>query len=100
MLYLTDSVWFPRFSPARPQVVPCPFLAISQSGGILRRARRFCHAERLKMSDQKKDDELDQVSGGVISNPITPIDPGPKRPPTHPIAPVDPIGGKKSNPVG
>jgi hypothetical protein len=52
------------------------------------------------MSDQKKDEELDQVSGGVESNPIDPINPGPKWPPTHPVAPIDPIGGKKSNPVG
>jgi hypothetical protein len=50
------------------------------------------------MSDQKKDEELDQVSGGATTHPL-PVNP-PIGPPTHPVAPVDPIGGKKSNPVG
>ncbi|HLY00922.1 MAG TPA: hypothetical protein VKR56_00345 [Candidatus Cybelea sp.] len=52
------------------------------------------------MSDQKKDEELDQVSGGASTHPI-PIDPiHPGAPPTHPGHPTDPIGGKKTNPVG
>lgn len=56
------------------------------------------------MSDEKKpiqDEELDKVSGGVGTHPI-PIDPiRPGAPPTHPGGPVtDPIGGRKSNPVG
>jgi hypothetical protein len=56
------------------------------------------------MSDEKKpiqDEELDKVSGGVGTHPI-PIDPiRPGQPPTHPGGPItDPIGGKKSNPVG
>jgi bacteriocin-like protein len=56
------------------------------------------------MSDEQKqleDEELDQISGGVSSHPYPrdPIRPG--VPPTHPGGPVtDPIGGKKSNPVG
>jgi hypothetical protein len=55
--------------------------------------------ERLKMSDQKKDDELDQVSGGRASTPL-PIDPiKPIAPPSHPIMPGNPIKDK-SNPVG
>lgn len=45
------------------------------------------------MSDQKKDQELDVVSGGALTNPIVPVLP-PLKPPTHPI------GGAKSNPVG
>jgi hypothetical protein len=50
------------------------------------------------MSDQKKDEELDQVSGGRSTNPI-PIDPiRPPMPPTHPIDPGDPIK-EKSNPI-
>ncbi|HLY01410.1 MAG TPA: hypothetical protein VKR56_02830 [Candidatus Cybelea sp.] len=51
------------------------------------------------MNDQKKDAELDNVSGGAVTNPVHPVDP-PYRPPTHPTAPNDPVGGKKSNPVG
>jgi hypothetical protein len=50
------------------------------------------------MSDQKRDQELDQVSGGVPSTPIIPILP-PDKPPTHPIIPGAPIKGK-TNPVG
>jgi hypothetical protein len=53
------------------------------------------------MSDQKKDEELDQVSGGHESHPI-PIDPIQGEPPTHPgpgLGPRDPIS-RPSNPVG
>jgi hypothetical protein len=51
------------------------------------------------MSDQKKDEELDQVSGGRATNPL-PIDPlKPVEPPTHPIMPGDPIKSK-TNPTG
>jgi hypothetical protein len=50
------------------------------------------------MSDQKKDEELDDVSGGFGTTPI-PIDP--IRPPgqTHPHGPELPIT-RPSNPVG
>lgn len=56
------------------------------------------------MTDDKKpiqDEELDKVSGGAGTHPI-PIDPiRPGQPPTHPGQPLpDPIGGRKSNPVG
>lgn len=55
------------------------------------------------MSDEKKpvqDEELDNVSGGVMSHPL-PIDPiRPGQPPTHPGLPTDPIGGRKSHPGG
>jgi hypothetical protein len=47
------------------------------------------------MSDQEKDEEVDKVSGGIESHPM-PIHFKPKPPPT---TPVDPIGGKKSDPV-
>jgi hypothetical protein len=50
------------------------------------------------MSDQKQDQELDRVSGGIQSTPIIPIFP-PKKPPTNPIIPVGPIKSK-TNPVG
>jgi hypothetical protein len=50
------------------------------------------------MSDQKNEQELDHVSGGVQTNPIMPIFP-PEKPPTHPIIPGAPIKGK-TNPVG
>jgi hypothetical protein len=60
----------------------------------------FAARERLKMSDQKKDEELDNVSGGVGTHPI-PIDPiRPPAPPTHPgREPQDPIT-RPNNPVG
>ncbi|HLY01902.1 MAG TPA: hypothetical protein VKR56_05325 [Candidatus Cybelea sp.] len=52
------------------------------------------------MSDQKKDEELDNVSGGFGTTPI-PIDPiRPPAPPTHPgRGPELPIT-RPSNPVG
>ena len=50
------------------------------------------------MSDQKKDEELDQVSAGIATHP-GPINPGPKWPPSHPIIPGAPIKDK-TNPVG
>jgi hypothetical protein len=52
------------------------------------------------MSDQKKDEDLDNVSGGVGTHPI-PIDPiRPPAPPTHPgRAPENPIT-RPSNPAG
>jgi hypothetical protein len=68
--------------------------------GYVRRGD-FAARERLKMSDQKKDEELDQVSGGHESHPI-PIDPIQGEPPTHPgpgLGPRDPIS-RPSNPVG
>jgi hypothetical protein len=50
------------------------------------------------MSDEKKDQELDNASGGVGTNPIPPI--LHIRPPTtHPIMPGDPIKDK-TNPAG
>jgi hypothetical protein len=55
------------------------------------------------MSDEKKqvqDEELDKVSGGVGTHPI-PIDPiRPGQPPSHPSPGQNPIGGKRTNPVG
>jgi bacteriocin-like protein len=53
------------------------------------------------MSDDKqmRDDELDQISGGVSSHPL-PRDPvRPQMPPTHPSGPADPIR-HPSNPTG
>jgi hypothetical protein len=50
--------------------------------------------------DQKKDEELDQVSGGVESHPI-PIDPiRPPAPPTHPGGGAENPIRRPSNPVG
>jgi hypothetical protein len=46
------------------------------------------------MSDQKKDEELDDVSGGVRTNPTQPIPIDPPIPHTHPIIPGAPIKGK------
>lgn len=55
------------------------------------------------MSDEYKqieEEELDKISGGVGTHPF-PRDPIRPEPPTHPGGPVtDPIGGRKSNPVG
>ncbi len=50
------------------------------------------------MSDQKSEQELDQVSGGALTNPVPPILP-PEKPPTNPFIPGAPIKGK-TNPVG
>ncbi|HLY02184.1 MAG TPA: hypothetical protein VKR56_06760 [Candidatus Cybelea sp.] len=52
------------------------------------------------MSDQNKDEQLDNLSGGVETHPVAPILFKPEPPSTHPIYPTDPVGGKKSNPVG
>ncbi|MGA2760644.1 MAG: hypothetical protein ABSF08_10040 [Candidatus Cybelea sp.] len=50
------------------------------------------------MSDQKKDEELDDVSGGK-SHPI-PIDPIRPMPPTHPGGGAELPITRPSNPVG
>jgi bacteriocin-like protein len=55
------------------------------------------------MSDEFKEieeSELDKISGGMSTHPMPrdPIRPG--KPPTHPAPGQNPIGGKRTNPVG
>jgi hypothetical protein len=53
------------------------------------------------MSDQKKDEELDDVSGGARTNPQPiPIDPIRPMPPTHPGGGAELPITRPTNPVG
>ncbi len=97
---------YPPDAPSPPKLPPASLLKLfpTHSSRFLTRLilyvnrGDFAARERLKMSDQKNDQELDQVSGGVLTNPVPPILP-PEKPPTHPIIPGAPIKGK-TNPVG